>query len=350
MQIEFNNFETIWKWFPLACVPFQIVLHSSENEFALVEQNGVLMWIEIFRTGTFTDSNGRTQTFTESDLEQIARQYNERTSNDASYEAPLVKGHPQTDSPAYGWVERLARRGNVLYAKLKSVSREIIEEINAGKFRRVSISLYPNLMLRHIGLLGGETPAVSGLRPISFVELDESTNFEYSSETVDFAELRQEIRRLENENLQLARQNEALRNDLQKAHHESLARSFRDFIRQVNASSDYVLIPPAREQTLLQILEFAAKADVNVRQTNPELFPEGFQLVESIKQFISELQPLPIKREFSMPVNSQMTFDDAFAGRKIDETRLNLHLRAKELQKENPELSYEQALFLANNQ
>lgn len=311
---------------------------------------GVHMWIEIFRTGTFTDSNGRTQTFTENDLERIARQYNDRIESDPSYEAPLVKGHPQSDSPAHGWVERLARRGNILYAKLKSLSREIIDEINSGKYRRVSISLYPDFMLRHIGLLGGEAPAVRGLRPISFVELDESTNFEYFAESVDFAELRQEIRRLENENHQLALQNEALRNDLQKAHRESLARSFRDFVRRVNDSSDFVLIPPAQEQSLLKILEFASKADENVRQTNPELFPEGFNLVESIKQFLSELRPIPLKREFSMPVNEKMTFDEAFAGRKIDESRLNLHLRAKELQKENPELSYEQALFLANNQ
>ncbi|ROL56034.1 hypothetical protein D9V84_09810, partial [Bacteroidetes/Chlorobi group bacterium Naka2016] len=70
----------------------RIVLHSSENEFALVEQNGGIMWIEVFRTGTFTDSKGRTQTFTESDLDRIARQYNERVESDSSFEAPLVKG------------------------------------------------------------------------------------------------------------------------------------------------------------------------------------------------------------------------------------------------------------------
>ncbi len=327
----------------------RIVLHSSENEFALVEQNGGFMWIEVFRTGTFTDSKGRTQTFTESDLDRIARQYNERVESDSSFEAPLVKGHPQTDSPAYGWVERLARRGTKLYAKLKSLTSEIIDEINAGRFRRVSISLNPDLMLRHIGLLGGETPAVSGLRPISFVEFDESTSFEYRSEPIEFAELRQEIRRLEEENLQLARQNDALQQELQKTHHESLARSFREFVRRLNDSSEYILFRPAQQDLLVQILENSAKVDDFVKKNKVDLLPENFSLLESIKQFVSELRPLPIKREYIGPRN-EATFEETFSGRRVDESRLSLHFRAKELQKSNPELTYEEALKLANNQ
>lgn len=89
----------------------------------------------------------------------------------------MVQGLPDDNSPAYGWVERLARRGNVLYAKLKSISKGIIDELREDKFCRVSISIYPNLLLRHIGLLDGATPAVKGLRPVQFEEFDETRYF-----------------------------------------------------------------------------------------------------------------------------------------------------------------------------
>jgi len=306
------------------------------------------MWIEIFRSGTFTDSKGKTQTFTAEDLEQIARQYNERVASDSSLEAPVVKGHPESDSPAHGWVERLARRGNVLYAKLKQLSKEIIEEIKEGRYRRVSISMYPNYLLRHIGLLGGETPAVKGLRPIEFVELDETHTFEYSAESEDFAELRQEIRRLEIENSQLARQNESLQNQLQKAYHESLAQSFREFIRRINESSDYLLVPPSKEQALVEILEYAEQVDSYVQNANPEALRKDFSLLERIKEFLLELKPVAIRRNYTARELDVATIENPFEGRRVDEERLNLHLRAKELQKANPNLSYEQALLMAN--
>ncbi len=308
------------------------------------------MWIEIFRTGTFTDSSGVTETFTEADLDKIVQKYNEQVEREPSFEAPLVKGHPKTDSPAYGWVDRLARRGNLLYAKLKSLSREIIDEIREGKFRKVSISLYPDYMLRHVGLLGAESPAVKGLKPISFVELDEARAFEYSStESENFAGLREEISRLEYENSQLSHQNKALRESLQKTHQEFLARGFRDFISKINNSSDFLIIPPAKEPLLLQILEYSARAEQFVRNYGGEDFPADFNLVEKIKEFFTNWKPLAIKKEYSEPLNKEISFDDEFNGKKIDDQRWNLHLRAREIQKNNPHLTYEQALMLVNN-
>ncbi|MCX7909854.1 MAG: hypothetical protein N2560_10135 [Ignavibacteria bacterium] len=308
------------------------------------------MWIEIFRTGTFTDSKGRVQSFTESDLEKIARQYNEKVEKEPSEEAPLVKGHPESGTPAHGWVERLARRGKILYAKLKSLTKEIIQEIEEGRYRKVSVSLYPNLMLRHIGLLGGETPAVKGLRPISFVEFDDIANFEYETSSNDFIELRQEIRRLEIENSKLARQNEALRNDLDKAYHESLARNFRDFLHEVNSSTDFIIIPPNKEESVVELLQLCAKLDNYLRESNCSIVSEDFSLVDRVKQFISELKPLPLRKEFTVANKENWVFEQTFDGKKVDEERLNIHIRAKELQKIHPELSYEQALLLINKQ
>ena len=50
-------------------------------------------WVEVARTGTFADSQGRPQTFTVQDLDNIVAGY-----NPANRQAPLVFGHPQKDS------------------------------------------------------------------------------------------------------------------------------------------------------------------------------------------------------------------------------------------------------------
>ncbi len=307
------------------------------------------MWIEILKTGTFTDSNGRIHTFSDEDLEHIAQMYNSQVEKNRSYEAPLVKGHPKDNSPAYGWVERLARRGKFLYAKLKSLSQEIIEDIKEGRFRRVSISLYPNLLLRHVGLLGGSTPAVDGLRPVAFIESDEASFIEYQSDALNFAELRQEIQRLELMNSQLARQNETLRNQLLELRNESLAHSFRNFIQQLNSANDYIIVPPNKEDVLLELMQFCSIADEYFKTNKIELFPENFSFLERLKQVLLDVKPLPIRQEFSRARSEDYSYENLFDGKNVDQERLTLHLRAKQVQKDKPNLSYEEALILAKN-
>ena len=62
--------------------------------------------IAIARTGQFTDSQGRPQSFSEADLDAIAASY-----DPAKLEAPLVFGHPAVSDPAFGWVKSLRREG-----------------------------------------------------------------------------------------------------------------------------------------------------------------------------------------------------------------------------------------------
>ena len=58
------------------------------------------MWIEIFKTGLHTDSNGQTQEFTAEDLDKIVQTYNTQIKEDASNAAPVVKGHPESNTPS----------------------------------------------------------------------------------------------------------------------------------------------------------------------------------------------------------------------------------------------------------
>ena len=122
-------------------------------------------WIEIFRTGTHTDSAGNTADWTDRDLDKIVSSY-----NPAIHEAPIVIGHPEIDSPAYGWVQALKREGDRLLAKPKQLIDEFKDWVQRGLYKKISIALYPDLTLRHVGFLGAVPPAIKGLKPVQFQE------------------------------------------------------------------------------------------------------------------------------------------------------------------------------------
>lgn len=124
-------------------------------------------WIEIFKIGDHTDSSGNRQFWDQSDLDTIVDNYNPQVR-----EAPLVIGHPKTDDPAYGWVEKLKRVGPVLLAKFKQVEPGFAEKVKNGRYKKRSISLLPGNTLRHVGFLGAATPAVEGLADFASMEFE----------------------------------------------------------------------------------------------------------------------------------------------------------------------------------
>lgn len=125
--------------------------------------------IEVFKTGTHTDSGGDTREWTLDDLTTIANTYNEAITADPGAEAPIVKGHPDTDDPAFGWVKSLKVVGDKLKAKITLI-KDFAEEVKNELYKKVSIALKDDLMLRHIGFLGAVQPAVKGLEPVKFSE------------------------------------------------------------------------------------------------------------------------------------------------------------------------------------
>lgn len=127
---------------------------------------------EIFRTGTHTSLNGQSKNFSESDLDTIAESY-----NPSEHEAPIVIGHPETNAPAYGWIEKLKRIGDRLVAFPKQVSNEFSELVKSGAFKKRSISITPDLKLNHVGFLGAAAPAVKGLKDVEFADNPDEQNF-----------------------------------------------------------------------------------------------------------------------------------------------------------------------------
>ena len=91
--------------------------------------------IHFFRAGTHISSDGRSLTFTQADLAKIAASY-----DPATHEAPIVVGHPKTDAPAYGWVERVEARPDGLHAIPRQVNAEFAELVKAGYIRHIGLS------------------------------------------------------------------------------------------------------------------------------------------------------------------------------------------------------------------
>jgi len=134
------------------------------------------MWTAVFKSGTHTDSNGRTREWSEKEMDEIVSRY-----KPAEHEAPVVIGHPAQNAPAWGWVEALKRKGGVLYARLRLVP-EFMEMLKKGLFKKRSISLYPDLALRHVGFLGAMPPAVKGLPDLNFKDGNDVICFELALE------------------------------------------------------------------------------------------------------------------------------------------------------------------------
>lgn len=144
--------------------------------------------IEIFRAGTHTDSHGATLSFSEGDLASMAKAYDPALS-----EAPIVVGHPKADAPAYGWIKSLSAEGGRLFAAPDQVDPSFAEMVRAGRFKKLSASLYSPASpanpkpgawyLRHVGFLGAQPPAIKGLAPVNFAAGEEEGTI-----TVEFSE------------------------------------------------------------------------------------------------------------------------------------------------------------------
>lgn len=183
-------------------------------------------WIEIARTGTFTDSAGREQTFTAGDLDAIARRYDPQ-----KRDAPLCFGHPQSDrAPAFGWVDKLKSEGGRLYASFSRVPDAVRELVAKGHYRHVSMSLMPDrVSLRHVALLGATQPAIDGLKAVEFSHDTRAITVDFAASTrgddsMTIEELQRQVGQLtaqlealKTENANLKKQAETHKQDKDKA-------------------------------------------------------------------------------------------------------------------------------------
>ena len=369
------------------------------------------MWIEIFKSGKHIDSSGRESTFTAENLDSIASIYNSKILSEPSSAAPVVKGHPQTDGPAFGWVERLARRGEKLLAKVKDMNTDFVQEVRQGMFKKISISLYPDMLLKHVGFLGAAAPAVKGLKSPDFCEessgqegpggqattKDEvgksvGTKEEKSSTkiqqfdgeikeipafagmtaredkeipasagmTANVNQVEQTPPSVPEDSLKL--ENEKLKIELELFQKEKRLKEYREFANSLIDNKGISIISPAQAVQLVDILEAANSIDNGKLIIDNSEFAEQTpssvdghksvvdypSVVSQIKNFVSSLKPQFSLREFAVNNNKLEIFsDEKFANQKVAQNRLELHTRAKQIQSQTAGLSYEEAILMA---
>ena len=134
--------------------------------------------IHVFRSGDQTSAQGVQRNFSEKDLQQVVDSY-----DPSIHTAPLVIGHAgdNDSTPAYGWIKSFSKQGENLYANVEfsPVAKDLVKD---GHYRKVSISFYsPDSAInpfkgkwtaRHLALLGASPPAVKGLEPFNFSEIE----------------------------------------------------------------------------------------------------------------------------------------------------------------------------------
>lgn len=305
------------------------------------------MWIEIFKTGTHTDSSGAIQSFAPEDLDRIATLYNSRISGSPTQEAPLVKGHPKSDDPAHGWVERLARRGGRLLAKLRSVSEELAGDIRKGSFRRVSAAFYPDFMLRHVGFLGAAAPAVRDLMPLNY-EAEGLREFGFDIGNTDNGvdeKTDDSAGRNPDGNLDWEKEKERLRRQIDELEKEIRLKGFRDFTSSLIHDTGNSSFAPAHAPLIIDLLEAAHNADISSRAERA--YSENTGLLPRLREFLKNLK---MHNGLEKPLEGERPGRQAeadFLGRNLNPARLRLHEQARRIMDASPGLSYEEAVIFA---
>lgn len=129
----------------------------------------------VFYSGVHTDRFGRSQTWSPERVRAIAQVYNTARTR----RAPVVKGHPKLDDPAYGWmndlevVEGYPRPGHTaLYTTATDLDPQFAEDVRARRYWDRSLAFRTDDTIRHLGFLGAATGALPELGDVEFAEDD----------------------------------------------------------------------------------------------------------------------------------------------------------------------------------
>jgi len=268
--------------------------------------------LEVFKDGTFSPMGGGSVSFSKTDVDAVAANYDPGT-----FEAPIVVGHPKEDHPAYGWVSGLEVENGKLLANARQVEPQFAEMVKSGRFKKISVSLFspkaPNnptpgsYYLKHVGFLGAAAPSVPGLKAVSLSGAENETITLVAG--LNFAD----IVRLD----ALARISEL---------EEELAS--RDALSFVEAMVDEGRILPRDKDGVITFME-------NLSGTDDFSFSEGGEIVkrsgaEWFQNYVRNMPPIVHFGEISGNASNPLEGDHASPlempkGFTVDPSRMELH-------------------------
>lgn len=138
--------------------------------------------IHFLRPGKFTDHNGKEVEIKDTTLAEIIEAT--KGFNYQNDEFPLCIGHPQTDSPAFGYVNKneVLIDGDFLAAEVddEKLNPDFLTMLKDKLYSTVSVALRKDKSIKHLGFLGATPPAVTGLPSFAFAEEDGDFDVELS--------------------------------------------------------------------------------------------------------------------------------------------------------------------------
>lgn len=154
---------------------------DGEEQKPKPQNNGkTIRNVEIFRTGEWND-----ESYSRDDLQEMVDSFDL-----VGFNVPVKLGHmSMDDAPAVGWVSNLRLEGDVLLADITDIPAEVYGQIVNRQYDQVSAEIFVNLtrgdevfkrVLKAVALLGAETPAVAGLKPLreAMFKRNRATNYE----------------------------------------------------------------------------------------------------------------------------------------------------------------------------
>jgi hypothetical protein len=318
---------------------------------------------EIFRTGSWTSDKGISKQYTEADLDKIIENYN---SGDP---APIVIGHPQTNAPAFGWIEKIKRVADRLIAVPKQLNDQFVDLVKNGAFKKRSISITPDLKLVHVGFLGAAAPAVEGLKEIQFNaeddllsfsdeyipddeddEIDEQKNtslkikldpapdlknFQASIESLNtiVSELKNNFSRLSDD-------------ELSKIHSRiselNFAMQVNDFELRLNEKLAYGSLTPAMKIKIMDIVSFLQKQNFSNSDFSFEQYIA--QIKNLLLEFTESIPKIIYYENFADKPSEVKISADEFEDYNLDDDSLQIHKKALQYMKLNEGVSYVEAI------
>ena len=282
-----------------------------------------MKWCEIFRTGKHTDSMGKTKEWTKSDLETICSNFETKNPD-----VPICVGHPKTNSPAYGWIDKLRIEGEKLYASFKDVQPEFQEAVKKGLYKTRSISLTKDLIPRHIAFLGGQAPAIKGMEQFCFqTDINEENDI-----IIDFNEGEEMTEELKEQLAAKDAELEATKKELQEVRQEALKKEFEDFCDAAISEGN---ILPAQRDNVLNLLFANTDTSINFDDGSSKSSNEVF------KEFVKSLHQMDFQEvgnENNLTEEKEIDFSDA------EDVQVHIKAIQKEYEDKGMELNPAQAL------
>jgi hypothetical protein len=295
------------------------------------------MELEVFRAGDYGDKGA----YGESDLDAIAADYDPKM-----HEAPVTVDHAQ-NGPAYGWVKNLKRAGNLLVASIRIQSRNFLDWLKSGAYKKRSIELYRKFSatgrpyLRALTFLGAAPPEVKGLADPVFSDQGEFVPLEFNDETKGEIPVEPREEKKDAELLALLQERDELKSRIEILQREKRRADLASFCERLKICGKF--LPAWEEKGLLDFLLSLEEQKTLQFGESEEITPLAW-----FCRFLEELEPQICLEEIAKEPDSTPSVDSGIPkitdGAFVSPESLEIHKRVRTFQEKHPGVSYTDAL------